>query len=137
MWHLRFRHVNVAAKREFHSRIPASTVNAAHLILNFKLISCIKMASAMRDHLILYVNGRRHEVRGAQAFRSLSEFLRSDCQLTGTKVVCAEGDCGSCTVLIGRARNGKIEYQPVTSCIQYLAQLDATHVVTVEGLLYD
>ena len=87
-----------------------------------------------RDHLVLYVNGRRHAVRGAAAFRPLSEFLRADCQLTGTKVVCAEGDCGSCSVLVGRPRGGQIEYQPVTSCIQYLAQLDATHIVTVEGL---
>lgn len=91
----------------------------------------------MRDHLLFYVNGKRCQVRCDWAFRSLSDFLRSERQLTGTKVVCAEGDCGSCTVLLGRVRGQKIEYRPVTSCIQYLAQLDATHVVTVEGLLYD
>src|SRR5690349_7070695 len=56
----------------------------------------------MRDHLILYINGRRHEVAGERAFRSLADFLRYDLGLIGTKVVCAEGDCGSCTVFIGR-----------------------------------
>src|SRR6201986_1591190 len=91
-----------------------------------------------RDHLVLYVNGRRHEVRGAAALRPLSEFLRTDCQLTGTKVVCAEGDCGSCTVLLGRPRDANtIDYRTVCSCIQYLFQLDGCHIVTVEGLKYD
>ncbi|MDX1944011.1 MAG: FAD binding domain-containing protein [Pirellulaceae bacterium] len=90
-----------------------------------------------RDHVVLYVNGRRHAVAGEAVFRPLSEFLRTTCGLTGTKVVCAEGDCGSCSVLIGRPRGGQIEYQPITSCIQYLAQLDATHIITVEGLQRD
>src|SRR5437764_4695597 len=90
----------------------------------------------MRDHVIIYVNGRRHEVRGPRAFQSLSNFLRYDLGLTGTKVVCAEGDCGSCAVLIGRADNigDAISYRAVTGCIQFLYQLDGAHVVTVEGL---
>ncbi|MGB7161291.1 MAG: FAD binding domain-containing protein, partial [Tepidisphaeraceae bacterium] len=32
---------------------------------------------------------------------------------------------------------GRIDYRPVTSCIQFLFQLDGAHVVTVEGLKYD
>ena len=91
----------------------------------------------MRDHLLIYVNGRPHRIEGAQAFQSLSNFLRYDLTLIGTKVVCAEGDCGSCAVLIGRVETGttqRIEYKPVTSCIQFLYQLDGAHVVTIEGL---
>src|SRR5262245_11846429 len=91
----------------------------------------------MRDFVLLYVNGRRHEVRGRPAFEPLSGLLRSSLRLTGTKVVCAEGDCGSCTVLVGRAASGRIEYRPLTSCIQYVAQLDCANVITVEGLDYD
>ena len=91
----------------------------------------------MRDHLLIYVNGRRHEVRGNRAFQSLSDFLRYDLRLTGTKVVCAEGDCGSCSVLIGTPGAECIDYRTVTSCIQFLYQLDCAHVVTVEGLAYD
>src|SRR5215204_4667608 len=93
----------------------------------------------MRDHLLIHVNGKPHRVRGAQAFQSLSNFLRYDLTLIGTKVVCAEGDCGSCTVLIGRAEDAAqktIVYRPVTSCIQFLYQLDGAHVVTIEGLKY-
>lgn len=94
----------------------------------------------MRDHAILYVNGKRHEVRGAAALRSLADFLRYDLGLVGTKVVCAEGDCGSCTILLGRVDRddpSHIRYETVCSCIQFLCQLDCAHVVTVEGLKYD
>src|SRR5688500_3393541 len=88
----------------------------------------------MRDFLLLYVNGTRHEIRGDRAFGSLSDFLRGDLRLTGTKIVCSEGDCGSCSVLIGRPDGDAIAYKTVTSCIQFLYQLDGAHVVTVEGL---
>ncbi|MGD9722015.1 MAG: xanthine dehydrogenase small subunit [Pirellulales bacterium] len=88
----------------------------------------------MRDYVLLYINGQRHAARGSAGFGSLSDFVRSTTRLTGTKVVCAEGDCGSCTVLIGRPQDGQVVYRPVTSCIQYVAQLDGAHVITVEGL---
>jgi len=90
----------------------------------------------MRDHLLIYLNGRALRLRGDDAFLTLAEFLRRQRQLTGTKVVCAEGDCGACAVLVGRvsAEGSRIRYVSVNSCIQLMFQLDATHVVTVEGL---
>jgi xanthine dehydrogenase small subunit len=90
----------------------------------------------MLDHVLLYINGRRHEVRGREAFLSLSDYLRRVLGLTGTKIVCSEGDCGACSVLIGRsaAGGGRLLYRPVDSCIQFMFQLDSTHVVTIEGL---
>jgi len=91
----------------------------------------------MRDHLVLWVNGRRHEVRGPDAFLTLSDFLRGRLGLVGTKIVCAEGDCGACTVLVGRPEAGRARWLPIDSCIRFLFQLDARHVVTVEGLARD
>jgi len=96
----------------------------------------------MRDHLVLYVNGGRQAVRGRDALLSLSDFLRRRLGLLGTKIVCSEGDCGACTVLIGRANPipqspFPIVYRPIDSCIQFLFQLDGTHIVTVEGLRPD
>ena len=88
----------------------------------------------MRDHLLLFVNGRRHVVAGDDGFFSLSDFLRGRLGLSGTKIVCSEGDCGSCTVLVGRPNGDRFDYRPVDSCIQRMFQLDGTHVVTVEGL---
>lgn len=92
----------------------------------------------MRDHLLFYLNGQPVRVTGDDAFLTLAEFLRRRRGLTGTKVVCAEGDCGSCAVLVGRVdQTGIFRYAAVTSCIQFLFQLDAAHVVTVEGLRDD
>ena len=88
----------------------------------------------MRDSLLIFVNGKRHDVAGAAAFRSLSDYLRYDLGLAGTKVVCAEGDCGSCTVSLGRLIGERIVYSAVCSCIQFMHQLDGMHVVTIEGL---
>jgi xanthine dehydrogenase small subunit len=88
----------------------------------------------MRDHLLFYVNGRRHRVTGAAAFAPLTDYLRSDLRLVGTKVVCAEGDCGACTVLVGRLTDDGLRYDTADACILFPYQLDGKHVVTVEGL---
>jgi xanthine dehydrogenase small subunit len=87
----------------------------------------------MRDYLLLYVNGQRFEIRGERAFLSLTDFLR-ELNLTGTKVVCAEGDCGACTVLVGRPHLTGLPFETLDACIQFLYQLDCKHIVTVEGL---
>jgi xanthine dehydrogenase small subunit len=89
---------------------------------------------AIRDHLVLFVNGKRREVHGSDCFLSLSDFLRYRLGLTGTKIVCSEGDCGSCTVLVGRTNGGSINYLPIDSCIRFMFQLDGSHVLTIEGL---
>lgn len=88
----------------------------------------------MRDSLIFYLNGRCCRITGEAAFLSLADYLRQERRLTGTKVVCAEGDCGACTVLIGRPDGDRLRYEVANSCILFLYQLDGTHVVTVEGL---
>ena len=90
----------------------------------------------MRDHLVFYLNGQRVEVAGPQAFATLADDLRDTRRLVGTKVVCAEGDCGACSVLVGRVSSdgASLVYQTLDSCIAFLYQLDRAHVVTVEGL---
>lgn len=91
----------------------------------------------MREQVFLYINGRRHEVASRDALLSLSDYLRHELGLIGTKIVCSEGDCGACTVLVGRPRDGRLQYQSVDSCIQFMFQLDGTHVVSIEGLSPD
>lgn len=72
---------------------------------------------------------------GQAAFVPLSDYLRLDLSFCGTKVVCAEGDCGACTVLLGSLDSAEqISYVPVNSCIQFMYQLDGRHVISVEGL---
>ena len=54
------------------------------------------------------VNGSTHDL-GVGPTKRLSQVLRDDLGLTGTKVGCDAGDCGACTVLIDGA--------PVCACL--------------------
>ena len=66
--------------------------------------------------------------------QTLLDFLRLERRLRGTKEGCAEGDCGACTVLVGRLLNGDLVYETVNACIRFIGSLDGCHVVTVEHL---
>jgi aerobic-type carbon monoxide dehydrogenase small subunit (CoxS/CutS family) len=73
----------------------------------------------------LRLNGEPLTV-SVDASTSLAELIRGPGGLTGTKVACAEGTCGACTVLVDGA--------PVLSCILLAAQADGAEIRTVEGL---
>ncbi|MDZ7711042.1 MAG: xanthine dehydrogenase small subunit [Roseovarius sp.] len=87
-----------------------------------------------RNEIRFRLNDREIALPDVAATRTLLDFLRMDRQLTGTKEGCAEGDCGACTVLVGRLDGGTLRYEPVNACIRFLASVDGCHVVTVEHL---
>lgn len=90
-----------------------------------------------RNYILFYLNGIRQEITGDQAGLMLADFLRYHAHLTGTKIVCAEGDCGACTVLrlLPNPKDAnKNMYLPINSCITTVAQMDGSSLVTVEGL---
>ena len=64
----------------------------------------------------------------------LLDYIRKEQQLKGSKLVCKEGECGACSVLIGDQKAGGIFYQSMTSCITPLVNVHGKHVVTIEGL---
>lgn len=66
--------------------------------------------------------------------RTLLEVLREDLGCTGTKEGCGEGDCGACTVVLGEARGGKLEYRAINSCIRLAHSVDGMALWTVEDL---
>ncbi|MFN4119330.1 xanthine dehydrogenase small subunit [Acidovorax sp.] len=69
--------------------------------------------------------------------RTLLEVLREDLGCTGTKEGCGEGDCGACTVVLGEARDGRLHYSAVNSCIRLAHSIDGMALWTVEDLAED
>ncbi|MET3855643.1 xanthine dehydrogenase small subunit [Rhizobium sp. OAE497] len=88
----------------------------------------------MNDAIRFILNGEDITLRDVRPTETLLDFLRLRRRLTGTKEGCAEGDCGACTVLIGRLVDGKLAYESVNACIRFMGSLNGTHVVTVEHL---
>lgn len=58
--------------------------------------------------------------------QTLLEVLRDVLNLTGTKEGCANGNCGSCTVLM----NGR----PVVSCLVLAMEAEGAELKTIEGI---
>ena len=80
----------------------------------------------MKKVIKLKVNGEEREVY-VEPWRTLAEVLREELGLTGVKVGCEEGNCGTCTVLI----DGKA----VKSCLMLVPQAQGREIVTIEGLV--
>ena len=72
----------------------------------------------------LHINDRLHELE-VEPHRPLADVIRTDAALTGTKVACGEGTCGSCTVLV--------DGHAVLSCLTLAAACHGADVRTVEG----
>ena len=70
------------------------------------------------------LNGTEVDV-DAHPLRRLLDVLREDCQLTGTKEGCGEGECGACTVLVDGVS--------VVSCLVPFVQIEGRVVETIEG----
>jgi xanthine dehydrogenase small subunit len=95
-----------------------------------------------RDYVCFYLNGTERKLGAEHAKMMLSDYLRYDQALTGTKVVCAEGDCGACSVLRffpHTQTNPKENHQftAINSCITPVASLDGASLITVDALKKD
>src|SRR5262245_3750656 len=80
------------------------------------------------------LNGTPCSEDGAPPSMTVLDWLRSRAHLTGTKEGCAEGDCGACTIVLGRRVDGSLQFRAVNSCLMMLPQIDNRAVLTVEGL---
>jgi len=77
--------------------------------------------------LSMSVNGKHVEVHSPA--RRLSDTLRDELGLTGTKIGCNAGDCGACTVLL--------DGEQVCACLTATGRCVGRTVTTVEGLAPD
>lgn len=78
--------------------------------------------------------GRIVEIGDLPPMTTVLDWLRLERRLTGTKEGCGEGDCGACTIALGRLRNGRLVYEPANACILLIGQIDGAELVTVEDL---
>ena len=78
-----------------------------------------------RKRVTLTVNGKSVE-REIDSRMTLAEFLREALDLTGTKVGCNRGECGSCTVLL--------DGMAVYSCTTLAVEAAGREVRTIESL---
>jgi carbon-monoxide dehydrogenase small subunit len=77
----------------------------------------------------LTVNGKLYELMVAKdvnPWHTLAHTLRETLGLTGTKIACDHGACGSCTVLI--------DGEPALSCMTLTVECDGKSITTIEGL---
>jgi aerobic carbon-monoxide dehydrogenase small subunit len=79
----------------------------------------------MKKTITLKVNDQEHDLV-IPVNRTLSQVLRENLRLTGTKQGCEVGDCGSCTVLM--------DGQPVNSCLVLAVEAEGHEILTIEGL---
>ncbi len=87
-----------------------------------------EVATSEKVAVDIKVNGKSY-ARQIEARMLLVEFLREQCDLTGTHIGCDTSYCGACTVLM----NGLA----VKSCTVFAVQADGAEILTVEGLEKD
>ncbi|HEY8575041.1 MAG TPA: xanthine dehydrogenase small subunit [Devosia sp.] len=90
--------------------------------------------TAVSGAIRFILNGEDVSLTDVRPDMTLLDWLRLDRRLRGSKEGCAEGDCGACTVLVGRLSGDEIIYDSVTACIRFVGSLHGTHVVTIEHL---
>jgi xanthine dehydrogenase small subunit len=88
----------------------------------------------MRERIRYLRKGRVEVIDRLDPCETLLDHLRIRRRETGTKEGCNEGDCGACTVVIGRLRDGRLVYEPVNACITLTGMIDGCELVTVEDL---
>ncbi|KAJ9656729.1 hypothetical protein H2198_004733 [Neophaeococcomyces mojaviensis] len=100
-----------------------------------KPVSLAALTESYDDTLRFYLNGTKIELDSIDPEITLLEYLRG-VGLTGTKLGCAEGGCGACTVVISQLNptTGKIYHASVNACLAPLVSVDGKHVITVEGI---
>lgn len=87
-----------------------------------------EVVTAEKITVQITVNGKPYS-RQIEPRKLLVEFLREECDLTGTHVGCDTSYCGACTVLLNGAA--------VKSCTMFAVQADGSEITTVEGLEKD
>ncbi|KAJ5101710.1 FAD-binding type 2 protein [Penicillium alfredii] len=100
-----------------------------------KATTLSELTAEWDDTIRFYLNGTKVAVDSVNPEVTLLEYLRG-IGLTGTKLGCAEGGCGACTVVVSHINptTKKIYHASVNACIAPLVSVDGKHIITVEGI---
>ncbi len=88
----------------------------------------------MREEIRFLLDHDKRVLRSVDPTMTVLDYLRRVEGLVGTKEGCNEGDCGACTVVRAKRVGGRLRYEAVNSCIQFLGTLDGCQLLTVEHL---
>src|SRR5258707_5925325 len=89
------------------------------------------------SNLVFFLNGTLVCLENVDPTVLLIDYLRlPEVGLTGTKLVCGEGGCGACTVVMAHKDRGtgQVVERPVNACLRPLCGVDGTMITTTEGL---
>jgi xanthine dehydrogenase molybdopterin-binding subunit B/xanthine dehydrogenase iron-sulfur cluster and FAD-binding subunit A len=91
------------------------------------------------NHIVFFLNGDQVQVPLDEARKwTLARWLRERTKFTGTKIGCAQGGCGACTIAITRGSASTREtdgFVPAASCLFPLVEAHGREIRTVEGLV--
>jgi len=99
-----------------------------------------ELPQGLRDRLLgfnnelrFWLNGQEIRIANPDPTVLLVDLLHER-GLTGTKVGCAQGGCGACTVMVSRRTSQGIDHRAINSCLRPLASVADTEVTTIEGI---
>ncbi|KAH1606054.1 hypothetical protein KXX44_001064 [Aspergillus fumigatus] len=100
-----------------------------------KAVSLAQLTEDWDDTIRFYLNGTKVILDNVDPELTLLEYLRG-IGLTGTKLGCAEGGCGACTVVVSHINptTKKVYHASVNACLAPVISVDGKHVITVEGI---
>ncbi len=78
-----------------------------------------------RREITVTINGESF-TREVETRLTLADFIRHECDLTGTHLGCEHGVCGACTILL--------DGLSARSCLMLAVQADGHELLTVEGI---
>lgn len=75
--------------------------------------------------VLLNINGNKYKIK-VSSTETLADVIREKLGLTGTKIMCDNGECGACTVLVDNI--------PMLSCTMLAIECEGLNITTIEGL---
>ncbi|XP_066603767.1 xanthine dehydrogenase [Prorops nasuta] len=121
----------------FNSIVTNGNKEEFHIESKYRKLNGIQeVEKIVSGTLVFFVNGKEVIDSDIDPEWTLLYYLRSKLRLTGTKLGCAEGGCGACTIMVSRynRESNKITHVAVNACLTPVCAVHGAAVTTVEGI---